>query len=45
MREAFIALFLEAPNDLPKALEQGARIIVSRADKLYLDTRYTEIRR
>lgn len=42
VREAFIALFLEAPNDLPKALEQGAGIIVSRADKLYLDTKYTE---
>lgn len=42
VRTAFIGLFLEAPNDLPKALDQGARIIVSRADKLYLDTKYTE---
>jgi hexosaminidase len=42
VREAFVELFLQAPEDLPKALEQGANIILSRADKLYLDTRYAE---
>jgi hexosaminidase len=42
VRDAFVELFLQAPEDLPKALEQGASILLSRADKLYLDTRYTE---
>ena len=42
VREAFMNLFLQAPNDLPLAISQGASIIISRADKLYLDTRYTE---
>jgi hexosaminidase len=40
--EAFIKLLLQAPEDLPKALAQGADVIVSRADKLYLDTKYLE---
>jgi hexosaminidase len=40
--EAFIDLFLQAPDDLPKALDQGADVVISRADKLYLDTRYVE---
>lgn len=42
VRDAFVALFLQAPDDPPKAIDQGAKIIVSRADKLYLDTKYTE---
>jgi hexosaminidase len=40
--EAFIELFLQAPDDLPKALQQGANVVLSRADRLYLDTRYVE---
>jgi hexosaminidase len=40
--EAFVKLLLQAPEDLPKALAQGADVIVSRADKLYLDTKYHE---
>lgn len=40
--EAFVKLFLQAPEDLPKALAQGADVIISRADKLYLDTKYPE---
>lgn len=42
VRDAFVALFLQAPEDLPKAVDQGAMILLSRADKLYLDTRYVE---
>ena len=42
VRDAFVKLFLQAPDDLPKALEQGADVVISRADKLYLDTRYVE---
>ncbi|HEV2073545.1 MAG TPA: family 20 glycosylhydrolase [Thermomicrobiales bacterium] len=42
VRDAFVNLFLQAPDDLPKALEQGADVVISRADKLYLDTRYVE---
>lgn len=42
VREAFVNLFLQAPDDLPKALVQGATVVISRADKLYLDTRYVE---
>lgn len=42
VREAFMRLFLQAPEDLPKAIAQGASVIVSRADKLYLDTKYVE---
>jgi hexosaminidase len=40
--EAFVKLLLQAPEDLPKALAQGANVIISRADKLYLDTKYPE---
>ena len=40
--QAFIQLFLQAPDDLPKALAQGADVVISRADKLYLDTKYVE---
>ena len=39
---AFVELFLQAPDDLPKALDQGANVVISRADRLYLDTRYAE---
>jgi hexosaminidase len=42
VREAFIRLFLQAPDDVPKALAGGADVIISLADKLYLDTRYPE---
>lgn len=42
VRDAFVELFLQAPDDVPKALAQGADVILSRADKLYLDTKYTE---
>jgi hexosaminidase len=41
-RQAFFALILKAPGDLPSAVNQGAGIIVSRADVLYLDTSYPE---
>lgn len=40
--KAFVKLLLQAPEDLPKALSQGADVIISRADKLYLDTKYPE---
>jgi hexosaminidase len=42
VREAFVNLFLQAPDDLPKGLNQGADVVISRADTLYLDTRYVE---
>ena len=42
VRDSFVRAFLEAPNDLPNALEQGAAVLISRADVLYMDTRYTE---
>lgn len=42
VREAFVRLFIEAPYDLLKALEGGADVIISRADRLYLDTSYPE---
>ncbi len=42
IRDAFVRAFLKAPDDLPAALEQGATVLISRADTLYLDTRYTE---
>lgn len=42
VRDAFVQAFLRAPDDLPKALDQGATVLISRADVLYLDTRYAE---
>jgi hexosaminidase len=42
VRDAFVQAFLKAPDDLPKSLDQGATVLISRADVLYLDTRYTE---
>jgi hexosaminidase len=42
VREAFIRLFLQAPEDVSKALGDGADVVISLADKLYLDTRYPE---
>ncbi len=42
VRDAFVRAFLRAPEDLPNALAQGASVLISRADTLYLDTRYAE---
>lgn len=42
VRDAFVHAFLQAPDDLPKSLDQGATVLISRADVLYLDTRYAE---
>lgn len=40
--KAFAELFSIADQDVPKALEQGANVILSPAKWLYLDTKYTE---
>ncbi|HYH10757.1 MAG TPA: family 20 glycosylhydrolase, partial [Thermomicrobiales bacterium] len=32
VRDAFVQAFLKAPDDLPKALDQGAAVLISRAD-------------
>lgn len=42
VRDGFIKLILQMPEDLPKALSQGANIIFSEAHLLYLDTKYVE---
>lgn len=42
MLEALMHMLEVAPGDLPRALDQGANILLSRANRVYLDAKYGE---